>query len=92
MYFFKMDDGCTHIPPPPHSNVKNIPVRPALPFLCSALALLTQNSLSRSILHTGSYVISFTLPESHTNLTPSMVTEVSAMFVLTIAFLYKCKN
>ncbi len=60
---------------------------PALPFLCSALARLIQNSCSLCILHLGSKLISFTFPESTTNLTPSIVTDVSAMFVETMHFL-----
>jgi len=35
----------------------------------------------------GSYAISFTLPLSQTNLTPSMVTLVSAMLVEMMTFL-----
>jgi hypothetical protein len=39
------------------------PVRPALPFLCSALARLIQYSCNRIIRVDASYPISFTLPE-----------------------------
>lgn len=63
---------------------KNIP---ALPLRWSALALLTQNSLSLCTLLVESKLISFTLPESTTNLMPSIVMEVSAILVDTIHFL-----
>ena len=53
-------------PPPPHPL--NLPHPPALPFLCSALALLIQNSCNCLIFTWASYPISFTLPESTMNL------------------------
>ena len=62
------------------------PVRPARPFRCSALARLIPNSCKRCILYLGSQLISLTLPESAINLNPSIVIEVSAMFVARIHF------
>ena len=60
---------------------------PARPLRCSALARLIQNSCRRCILYLGSKLISFTLPESTINRTPSIVTDVSAMLVDTMHFL-----
>ena len=58
-----------------------MPVRPARPIRCSALARDTQPSMSLCAPLTGSHPSSLTRPESATKRMPSIVTADSAMFV-----------
>lgn len=58
-----------------------VPVRPALPLRCFALSCDMYCSLSVFTPPSMLYIILLTLPESITNLTPSIVTDVSAIFV-----------
>lgn len=65
---------------------KHLPgwVRPALPALCLALALLIGLTSRLSTLYRGLYTFYFDRPGSTTNTMPSMVSEVSAILVAKI--------